>query len=43
MQLLHGLGCFDFVSDMPLPPATLDFIVTFITQVWVVICQQENY
>jgi hypothetical protein len=24
MQLLHGLCCFDFVSDIPLSPATLD-------------------
>jgi len=23
MQLLHGLCCFDFVLDIPLPPATL--------------------
>jgi hypothetical protein len=23
MQLLHGLCCFDFVSDIPLSPATL--------------------
>ncbi len=27
MQLLHGLCCFDFVSDLPLSPATLDYIV----------------
>jgi hypothetical protein len=24
MQLLHGLCCFDFVSDIPLSPATLE-------------------
>jgi hypothetical protein len=23
MHLLHGLFCFDFVSDIPLPPASL--------------------
>jgi hypothetical protein len=23
MQLLHGLCCFDFISDIPLPPAAL--------------------
>ncbi len=23
MQLLHGLCCFDFVSDIPLSPSTL--------------------
>ncbi len=23
MQLLHGLCCFDFISDIPLSPATL--------------------
>jgi len=25
MQLLHGLCCFDFISDIPLPPVTLRF------------------
>ncbi len=23
MQLLHGICCFDFVSDIPLPPSTM--------------------
>ncbi len=27
MQLLHGLCCFDFISDIPLPPATLKIVV----------------
>jgi hypothetical protein len=26
MQLLHGLCCFDFVLDIPLPPATLQLV-----------------
>ncbi len=25
MQLLHGLCCFNLISDIPLPPATLRF------------------
>jgi hypothetical protein len=27
MQLLHGLCCFVFVSDIPLPPATLGYSI----------------
>jgi hypothetical protein len=30
MQLLHGLCCFDFVSDIPLSPATLDMVIYFL-------------
>jgi hypothetical protein len=29
MQLLHGLGCFAFDSDIPLPPVTLICHLTF--------------
>jgi hypothetical protein len=28
-QLLHGLFCFDIVSDIPLSPATCGFKITF--------------
>jgi hypothetical protein len=27
MQLLHGLCCFDFISDILIPPATLKIVV----------------
>jgi hypothetical protein len=33
MQLLHGLGCFNFVLDIPLPPATL--IGNSLNLVWI--------
>jgi hypothetical protein len=31
MQLLHGLCCFDFVSDIPLSPATLNKTYRYLT------------
>jgi hypothetical protein len=34
LLLLHGLCCFNFASDIPLPPATLISIVLFYTYLW---------
>ncbi len=43
MQLLHGLCCFDFVSDIPLSPATLhvcENILYFTLFVYLLCCDE---